>query len=312
MLCGGAGTSPHPPAPIQRTSAPACPAGPGAHPTIATHYGDVEGGARPAAGAGAGGDPGSGPEAAQTYKTTRPLSPPAARKGRATARRDFYSADGGPRGPTRARPEFSAAAAPSSGPSRLHRARGASGPRPSSPAGPPGLTYRVHGPFPSQPLPAVRKSRLPARAYGPDPWPAGRHQSASAKHLEQGQAQRHLITSPVVTAPTPRASLKLGPPLCSLQKGLPLSGEPWLSCCPCRSPPGAPAPQAGSEALLKTSPFLQLGNSAFPRSGGVSWVPPLTRGRGCQGALGSDTFPPLTGRPLRWGQEGPAMNSLVP
>ena len=59
MLHGGARTSPHPPPPTQGTSAPACPADPGAHPTTATHDGDVGGGARP--GAGAGGDPGSGP-----------------------------------------------------------------------------------------------------------------------------------------------------------------------------------------------------------------------------------------------------------
>lgn len=237
---------------------------------------------------------------------------PVSRKGRATARRAFYSADGGPRGPTRAHPEFAAVAAPSSGPSRLHRARGASVPRPSSPAGPPALTCRVHGPFPSQPLPAVRKSRLPARKYGPDRWPAGQHEAASAKRLEQSQAQRRLITSPVVTTATPRASLQLGQPLCSLQKGLPLSGEPRLSCSPCRSPsPGAPAPQAGSEALLKLRVSYSVGSSAFALSGGVSWVPPLTRGRGCQGAPGSDTLPPLTERPLKWGQEGPAVNSLV-
>ncbi|XP_068398032.1 basic proline-rich protein-like [Eschrichtius robustus] len=82
MLREGAGTSPHPPAPTQRSSAPACPADPGTHPTIATHDGDAEGGARPAAGAGAGGNPGSGPgpEAAQTQRATRPPSPPAARK----------------------------------------------------------------------------------------------------------------------------------------------------------------------------------------------------------------------------------------
>lgn len=145
----------------------------------------------------------------------------------------------------------------------------------------------------------------------PGQWPAGRHESASSKRLEQGQAQRHLITSPVVTAVTPRASLQLGPPLCSLQKGLPLSGEPWLSCSPCRSAPGAPATQAGSEALLKLHVSYSVGNSAFALSGGVSWVPPLTRGRGCRGSPGSDTLPPLTGRPLKWGQQGPATNSLV-
>ena len=66
MLRGGAGTLPHPPPPTQGTSAPACPADLGAHPTIATHDGDAGGGARPVAGAGAGGDPGSGPEATWT------------------------------------------------------------------------------------------------------------------------------------------------------------------------------------------------------------------------------------------------------
>ena len=76
MLRGGAGTSPHPPAPIQRSSAPACPADPSAHPTTATHDGDAEGGARPAAGAGAGGDPGSGPEAARTLYAARPPGKP--------------------------------------------------------------------------------------------------------------------------------------------------------------------------------------------------------------------------------------------
>ena len=71
MLRGGARTSLHPPAPIQGTSAPACLADPGAHPTIATHNGDAGGGARPAAGTGAGGDPGSGPEAAWTQQAAR-------------------------------------------------------------------------------------------------------------------------------------------------------------------------------------------------------------------------------------------------
>ena len=72
MLCGGAGTLPHPPPPTQGTSAPACPMDPGAHPTTATHDGDAGGRARPAAGAGVGGDPGSGPKAVRTQQATLP------------------------------------------------------------------------------------------------------------------------------------------------------------------------------------------------------------------------------------------------
>ena len=72
MLRRDAGTLPHAPPPTQGTSVPACPADPGAPPTTATHDGDVGTGARPAAGAGAGGDPGSGPEAAWTQQAALP------------------------------------------------------------------------------------------------------------------------------------------------------------------------------------------------------------------------------------------------
>ena len=79
MLRGGAGTSPHLPPPTQGTSAPACPANPGAHPTTATHDGDTGGGARPAAGRWGGRGPRLRPRG-RADPAGRPPSLPAAQK----------------------------------------------------------------------------------------------------------------------------------------------------------------------------------------------------------------------------------------
>lgn len=108
MLCGGAGTSPRTP---QHTGL--------------GRTGKRSSGHRPPgqrreeSGTAHGVDASSGPERAPSRHGRRRRR---RRKGHASARHAFYSADGGSRGPIRSSPGSAAAAAPSSGASRPHRA----------------------------------------------------------------------------------------------------------------------------------------------------------------------------------------------